>query len=74
MPDAELIALMVLAAAEGARQVLADAGLDGAEAALGIRDLRALLASIRFVRRTALQTTVRLITTGVQTEIEGCHP
>jgi len=65
MPDAEFEALMVRAAAEGARQALADAGLDGAEAALDIRDLRALLASIRFVRRTAVQTTVRLITTGI---------
>jgi len=65
MPDAEFEALMVRAAAEGARQALADAGLDGAEAALDIRDLRSLLASIRFVRRTAVQTTVRLITTGI---------
>jgi hypothetical protein len=65
MPDAEFEALMVRAAEEGAKRALADAGLDGAEAALDIRDLRSLLASIRFVRRTAVQTTVRLITTGI---------
>ena len=46
-------------------RALADAGLDGREAALDIRDLRALLDCIRFIRRTAVQTTVHLITTGV---------
>jgi hypothetical protein len=30
-----------------------------------IRDLRSLLDCIRFVRRTAVQTAVRLITTGI---------
>ena len=32
---------------------------------MDVRDLRALLDCIRFVRRTAVQTTVRLITTGI---------
>ena len=49
----------------GTKRGLADAGLDGTEAALDIRDLRSLLASIRFVRRTAVQTTVHIITTSV---------
>jgi hypothetical protein len=65
MPDAEFEELLARAAEEGARRALADVGLDGTEAALDIRDLRSLLASIRFVRRTAVQTTVRLITTGI---------
>ncbi len=65
MPDAEFEELLARAAAEGARRALADAGLDGKEAALDIRDLRSLLDCIRFVRRTAVQTTVHLITTGV---------
>ena len=65
MPDAEFEELMARAAEEGAKRALADVGLDGQEAAFDIRDLRALLASIRFVRRTAVQTTVRLITTGI---------
>ena len=43
----------------------ADAGIDGKDAALDIRDLRSLLDCIRFVRRTAVQTAVHLITTGV---------
>jgi hypothetical protein len=41
---------------------LADVGLDGEEAALDIRDLRSLLEGLRLVRRTAVQTTVRLLT------------
>ena len=47
------------------KRALADVGLDGKEAALDIRDLRALLDAIRFVRRTAVQSAVHLITTGV---------
>jgi len=65
MPDAEFEELLARAAEEGARRALSDVGLDGSEAALDIRDLRSLLASIRFVRRTAVQTTVHIITTGV---------
>jgi hypothetical protein len=40
-------------------------GLDGDEAALDIRNLRSLLDCIRLVRRTAMQTAVRMLTTGV---------
>ena len=65
MPQAEFEALMQRAATAGARQALADVGLDGKEAALDIRDLRSLLDCVRFVRRTAVQTTVHLITTGL---------
>ena len=65
MPDAEFEELLARAATEGARRALADAGLDGKEAALDIRDLRALLDCIRLVRRTAMQTAARIITTGV---------
>jgi hypothetical protein len=65
MPDAEFEEMLARAAAEGARRALADAGLDGKDAALDIRDLRALLDAIRFVRRTAVQSAVHLITTGV---------
>lgn len=61
----ELECLLERAAETGARRALADAGLDGKEAALDIRDLRSLLDCIRFVRRTAVQTTVHLITTGI---------
>lgn len=65
MPDAEFEELLARAAEEGAKRALADVGLDGREAALDMRDLRALLEGIRFMRRTAVQTTVHLITTGI---------
>jgi hypothetical protein len=65
MPDAEFEELLARAAEEGAKRALAGAGLDGKEAALDIRDLRALLDAIRFVRRAAVQSAVHLITTGV---------
>ena len=65
MPEAEFEELLVRAAEHGARRALADVGLDGKEAALDIRDLRSLLECLRFVRRTAVQTTVRVVTTGI---------
>ena len=65
MPDAEFEELLARAAQEGAKRALADAGLDGDEAAMDVRDLRALLDCIRFVRHTAVQTTVHLVTTGI---------
>lgn len=65
MPDAEFEDLLARAAEVGAKRALADVGLDGREAAMDVRDLRALLDCIRFIRRTAVQTTVHLITTGV---------
>lgn len=65
MTDAEFEDLLARAAEAGAKRALADVGLDGREAAMDVRDLRALLDCIRFIRRTAVQTTVHLITTGV---------
>ena len=65
MPDAEFEELLARAAQEGARRALADAGLDGEEAAMDVRDLRSLVDCIRLVRRTAMQTAGRMITTGV---------
>jgi hypothetical protein len=65
MAEAEFEALLSQAAEQGARRALRDAGIDGKDAALDIRDLRSLLECIRFVRRTAVQTTVHLITTGL---------
>ncbi|MBU3032085.1 DUF6127 family protein [Paracoccus marinaquae] len=63
--DAELEAILARAAEQGVKRALADLGLDGDEAALDIRDLRSLVDCIRLVRRTAMQTAVRMITTGV---------
>ena len=48
------------------RKVLSGNGHNCApEATLDIRDPRSLLNCIRLVRRTAMQTAVRMITTGV---------
>ncbi len=60
MPEAEFEAILTRAAEEGAKRALADVGLEGKEAALDIRDLRSLLDCIRLVRRTAVQTSVRI--------------
>jgi len=54
-----------LAAERGAKRALADVGLVDEEAASDIRDLRSLLGAVRIARRTAWQTVVRLITTGL---------
>ena len=63
--ETELEAMLARAAEQGAKRALADLGLDGEDTALDIHDLRCLLDVIRLVRRTVLQTTVRLITTGI---------
>jgi hypothetical protein len=65
LPSDEFEALLERAAETGARRALQEVGLQGEDAALDIRDLRSLIECIRFVRRTAVQTSVRLITTGI---------
>ena len=65
MPEDEFEAMLARAAEKGARKALADVGLEGPEAAVDIHDLRTLLASLRMARRTAWQTVIRLITTGL---------
>jgi hypothetical protein len=65
LPSDEFEALLERAAETGARRALHELGLHGEDAALDIRDLRSLIECIRFVRRTAVQTAVRLITTGI---------
>ena len=65
MSESEFEELLARAAQEGARRALVDVGLDGREAALDIRDLRALLEGIRLMRRTAAQTVIRILTAGL---------
>lgn len=57
--------LLDSAAARGAERVLAHLGLENGHAARDIRELRDLLDAWRDARRTAWQTTVKVITTGV---------
>jgi len=65
MPEEKFEQLLELAAERGAKRALADVGLVDEEAASDIRDLRSLLAAVRIARRTAWQTVVRLVTTGL---------
>lgn len=65
MPEAEFEQLLERAAETGTRRALHEVGLDGDDAAEDIRDLRSLLAVFRLARQTAVQTAVRIITTGV---------
>ena len=65
MPEAEFEQLLERAAETGARRALHEVGLDGDDAADDIRDLRSLLGCMRLAKRTAVQTAVRLITTGL---------
>ena len=62
MCDAELETLLARAAEEGARRALTDVGLGGKDAVLTIHDMQSLLECIQFVRRTAVQTAVHVIT------------
>ncbi|HCF7066339.1 DUF6127 family protein [Pseudomonas aeruginosa] len=57
--------LLARAAERGAERVLAHLGLENGHAARDIRELRDLLEAWREARRTAWQTTVKVITTGI---------
>lgn len=57
--------LLDRAAERGAERVLAHLGLENGRAARDIRELRDLLEAWRDARRTAWQTIVKLITTGM---------
>jgi Family of unknown function (DUF6127) len=56
--------MLARAVEEGARRSLSDVGLGGKDAVLTIHDMRSLLECISFFRRAAVQTAVRVITTG----------
>jgi hypothetical protein len=57
--------LLTRAAERGAERCLAHLGLENGHAARDIRDLRDLLEAWRDARRTAWQTTVKVVTTGI---------
>jgi hypothetical protein len=65
MPEEEFELLLAVAAERGAKRALADIGLVDENAAADLRDLRDLLDAIRTAKRTAWQTVVRLLTTGI---------
>ena len=57
--------LLDRAAERGAERVLSHLGLENGHAAKDIRELRDLLEAWRDARRTAWQTTVKMVTTGL---------
>lgn len=61
----DLDEMLACAAERGAERVLAHLGLENGHAARDIRDLRDLLEAWRDARRTAWQTAVKVLTTGV---------
>ena len=63
-PD-DLDELLTRAAERGAERALACLGLENGHAAADIRDLRGLIDAWRDARRTAWQTAVKVVTTGV---------
>ncbi len=65
MPEEEFEELLELGAERGGKRALAHVGMVDENAAGDIRDLRSLLGAVRMAKRTAWQTVVRLITTGL---------
>ena len=61
----DLNELLTRAAERGAERALASLGLENGHAAADIRDLRGLIEAWRDARRTALQTVIRVVTTGL---------
>ena len=64
--QAELDALLEQAAERGALRLLVHLGLENGHAARDIRELRDLLEAWRDARRTAWQTTIKVVTTGIR--------
>jgi hypothetical protein len=65
VPEEEFEQLLSVAAERGAKRALADIGLVDENAATDIHDLRDILNAVRMAKRTAWQTVVRLVTTGL---------
>ena len=59
----ELEKMLNRAAERGALRALSNVGLDGENAQADIRELRSLLQALRFAKRTAWQTIIRIVTT-----------
>ncbi|MDT9046704.1 DUF6127 family protein, partial [Escherichia coli] len=78
----ELDGLLEQAAERGALRLLAHLGLENGHAARDIHELRGLLDAWRDARKTAWQTTIRVLTTGllallivgaaIKLELMGC--
>ena len=65
VPQVEFEAMLERAAERGARQALHGVGLDGADSAHDIRELRSLLDAFNEAKKTAWLTIVRMLVTGL---------
>ncbi|MEF8729530.1 MAG: DUF6127 family protein [Accumulibacter sp.] len=65
VPQEEFEAILERAAERGARHALHGVGLDGADAAHDIRELRSLLDAFNEAKKTAGLTIVRMLMTGL---------
>ena len=65
LPQDEFEAILERAAERGAERCLAHLGLENGSAAKDIHELRDLLEAWRDARRTAWQTTIKVLTTGL---------
>lgn len=65
LSQSDLEILLNKAAERGAQKALADVGLDGEHAEHDMRDLRMLLRTINTAKKTAWQTTIRMLTAGL---------
>ena len=65
LPKDEFEIMLCRAAEKGARKALADVGLDGEGAADDIRELRSLMSALQLAKKTAWQTFIRIITSGI---------
>ena len=65
LPQEEFEAMLERAAEHGARHALSEVGLDGADAAHDISELRSLLDAFNEAKKTAGLTIVRMLVTGL---------
>lgn len=65
MPRDDFEELLERAAERGARHALHGVGLDGADAAHDIRELRSLLDAFNEAKKTAWLTIIRMLVTGL---------
>ena len=65
LPKDEFEVMLCRAAEKGALKALEDVGLDGEYAADDIKELRSLLSALRLAKRTAWQTFIRIVTSGI---------
>jgi hypothetical protein len=65
MPQADFEQMLERAAERGARHALHEVGLDGADAAHDIRELRNLLDAFNEAKKTAGLTIIKMVVTGL---------